>query len=81
MSDKQIISPIDFGKLMARVDAIAEHTKCLPAIKAELEKVKSRVQRNEKEIEKIRTGAWKAVFIFLGAIVSSLFAGISAHFK
>ena len=113
MSDKDnMMSQFDFGRLMERVDTIAEHTKCLPVIKAELAKVKERVQRtendikqietgakkavkediktalvpietrigrNEGEIEKIRTGAWKVVIIFLGAIVGSLFAGVSVH--
>ena len=102
MSDKKnMITDLDFGRLMERVDSIAEHTKCLPVIKAELANVKGkaernrldiekmaslasladRVKRNEGEIEKIRTGAWKVVIIFLGAIVGSLFAGVSAHFK
>ena len=115
MSDKNMMmSQIDFGRLMERVDTIAEHTKCLPAIKTELAKVKERVQRteseiieignaaktavkadietalvpittrierNEGEIEKIRSGAWRVVIIFLGAIVGSLFTGITAHLK
>ena len=113
MSNKDTISAIDFGKLMARVDAIAkqteclsEHTKCLLSIKTELGHLKGRVdrneesirnlnhdagkedstmavkvERNEKDIEKINARGFKIIIAILGTFIASLITGISAHFK
>ena len=114
MSDKQqTISLVDFGKLMVRVDAIAEqtkclseHTKCLLSIKTELGHLKGRVdrneeslrnlhdesgvedstmavkvERNEKDIEKINARGFKIIIAILGTFITSFLTGILAHFK